>query len=113
MPTSTEVKVRTLKGYRTKDLEDDQPGCFAFCRKLKFWRRRTRSAVSELDDDQLVIGAAADEGVCQADHASQLMPVTAGANEELLVSDLLPAAVTVEDQALPLTKPRLLGIWKG
>ena len=40
----------------------------------------------------------ADEGVCQADHASQLMPVTAGPNEEL-VPELVPVTVTVEDGA--------------
>ena len=73
MPTSTEVKVRTLKGDRTMDLEGDQPGCFAFCRKLKFWRRRTRPRADDLEDEQLVTATAADN----ADRVSQLMPVAA------------------------------------
>ena len=113
MPTNTEMKVRTLKEDRIKNLEDDQPGCFAFCRKLKFWRRRTWPAVPDLDNDQLVTVAAADEGVCQADHVSQLMPVTAGANKELFVPDLVPVTVTVEGSSAASDQIQATGDMEG
>ena len=105
---STEVKVRTLKGDRTKDLEDDQRGCFAFCRKLKFWRRRTRPRADDLEDEQLVTVAAAD-----ADHASQLMPAAPGPVEELVVPDLVPVTVTVKESEAASDQTQATGDLEG
>ena len=99
--TSTEVKVRTLKGDRTKDLEDERGGCFAFCRKFKFWRRRGRSAVPDLEDERQVTVAAAD-----ADHASQLTPATPG-------PDLVPVTVAEKESEAASDQTQTTGDLEG